>query len=66
MQFRNRLRTPEAARYLGLAPATLEKLRLTKDGPPFIRVGRAVIYDPRDLDTWLEAQSGQERRGRGE
>ena len=34
MALANRLRTPEAARYVGLAAKTLEKLRLTKGGPP--------------------------------
>jgi predicted DNA-binding transcriptional regulator AlpA len=49
------LRTPRAARFIGLAPATLEKLRLTGGGPRFFRLGiRAVGYDIRDLEAWLE------------
>ena len=48
-----RLRTPAAADYLGYAESTLEKKRLTGDGPPFIRLGRVVVYDTRDLDAWL-------------
>ena len=52
---RSKLRTPEAARYTGLAKSTLEKLRVTGDGSPFIRIGRAVLYDPDDLDAWLAA-----------
>jgi predicted DNA-binding transcriptional regulator AlpA len=48
------LRTPAAAEFLGLAASTLEKLRLTGDGPPFIRLGaRAVGYDVADLCDWL-------------
>jgi predicted DNA-binding transcriptional regulator AlpA len=47
-------RTPHAARYVGLSAATLEKRRLTGDGPRFIRLGRAVGYDVRDLDAWLD------------
>ncbi len=51
------LRTPEAAAYVGLSISTLEKKRLTGGGPPFIRLGgRAVGYDIRDLDAWLDAQ----------
>lgn len=51
------LRTPEAAQYVGLSPSTLEKLRLTDNGPRFIRLGgRAVGYDVRDLDAWLDGQ----------
>jgi predicted DNA-binding transcriptional regulator AlpA len=54
-----RLRTPAAADYLGYAESTLEKKRLTGDGPPFIRLGRVIVYDTRDLDSWLA-----ERRAR--
>ena len=51
------LRTPEAADYTGLSPSTLEKYRLSGDGPKFIRLGgRAVGYDIRDLDAWLDEQ----------
>jgi len=42
-----RLRTPAAADYLGYAESTLEKKRLTGDGPPFIRLGRVIVYDTR-------------------
>ena len=49
-----RLRTPEAASHVGLASKTLEKWRVTGDGPPFIKLGRAVVYDVRDLDEWLD------------
>ena len=49
------LRTPGAAGYVGLSPSTLEKKRLTGDGPAFIRLGgRAIGYDVRDLDAWLD------------
>jgi predicted DNA-binding transcriptional regulator AlpA len=51
------LRTPGAADYTGLSASTLEKRRLSGDGPPFIRLGvRAVGYDVGDLDAWLDAQ----------
>jgi predicted DNA-binding transcriptional regulator AlpA len=50
-------RTREAAEYLGLAASTLEKMRLSSDGPRFVRLGgRAVGYDVRDLDSWLDQQ----------
>jgi predicted DNA-binding transcriptional regulator AlpA len=49
----SRLRTPAAADYLGYSESTLEKKRVTGDGPPFIRLGRAIVYDTRDLDAWL-------------
>jgi predicted DNA-binding transcriptional regulator AlpA len=51
------LRTPGAADYVGLSTSTLEKKRLAGGGPAFIRLGgRAVGYDVRDLDAWLEKQ----------
>ena len=51
------LRTPAAAEYVGLSPATLEKQRLVGKGPRFIRLGnRAVGYDVRDLDAWIDSQ----------
>jgi predicted DNA-binding transcriptional regulator AlpA len=50
-----RLRTKAAAEYIGYAESTLEKKRLTGNGPPFIRLGvrGAIVYDTRDLDDWL-------------
>jgi predicted DNA-binding transcriptional regulator AlpA len=51
------IRTPAAAIHMALKPSTLEKYRSTGGGPPFIRVGlRAVAYDVRDLDAWIEAR----------
>lgn len=49
------LRTRAAAQFLALAPSTLEKKRVSGDGPRFIRLGRAVGYDVRDLENWIEA-----------
>ena len=48
------LRTDGAARYVGLSISTLEKLRLTGNGPEYIKLGRAVVYAPNDLDAWIE------------
>jgi predicted DNA-binding transcriptional regulator AlpA len=50
------LRTPDAAKYIGLTASTLEKKRLTGDGPRFVRIGtRAVGYTVDDLDAYIEA-----------
>lgn len=59
------LRTPEAASYTGLAASTLEKLRVHGDGPLYIRVGRVVVYDPDDLDAWLDAHKRASTSSRG-
>lgn len=59
-------RTPEAANYLGLAASTLEKKRLTGDGPEFVKLGgRAVGYDIIALDAWLDAQRRRSTSDRG-
>lgn len=48
------LRTEGAARFLGLTASTLEKLRLTGNGPRYAKLGRSVVYDPADLSSWVE------------
>ena len=51
-----RLRVGEAAKYVGLPASTLNKMRRTGGGPPFIKIGvNIVLYDTDDLDAWLEA-----------
>lgn len=42
-----------AAAYLGLATQTLAKLRWAGTSPPFYKLGRQVMYDRADLDSWL-------------
>lgn len=54
---RRLLRTSDAAMRLGLSRSWLEKLRLTGDGPPFVRIGaRAVAYWSDDLMHWAESR----------
>jgi excisionase family DNA binding protein len=53
------LDTREAAKYVGLAPSTLETLRVRGGGPRFLKIRRAVRYRFDDLEAWL---SGCERR----
>ena len=52
-----RLRTPEAAKYLGLSKSTLEKYRLTGGGPRYAKLGKIVTYDPAELDAWADART---------
>jgi hypothetical protein len=51
-----RLRTPDAARYVGLSESTLNKLRVFGGGPPYIKANRCVIYDTRALDQWMASR----------
>ena len=55
--------TKAAADYLGLSPSTLNRMRVTGDGPRYSKLGRRMIYDVRDLDSWIE---GRKRRFTGE
>jgi excisionase family DNA binding protein len=47
------LRPREAAEYLRSSESTLAKKRLNGDGPPFVRIGRAIRYRRSDLDAWM-------------
>lgn len=49
-----RLTVKEAAAYVCLAKGTLDHMRTAGNGPRFIKLGRKVIYDTRDLDQWLD------------
>ena len=53
-----RLTPDQAARYLGLESAgTLAVWRCTKRYPlPYVKIGRKVVYDIRDLDAFIESR----------
>lgn len=46
--------TAAAAEMLALSSGTLENWRVHGEGPPFIKIGRAVRYRLSDLDAWIE------------
>ena len=46
------LRTPEAARHLGLSGRTMEKHRTYGTGPAYRKLGGRVVYAVADLDAW--------------
>lgn len=48
------LRTPDAAKLLGLSPRTLEKHRCYGTGPVFRRLGGRVVYALDDLEAWAD------------
>ena len=48
------LRTPEAARFLGLSGRTLEKHRTYGTGPTYRKIGGRVIYALEDLKSWAD------------
>ncbi|CAO3425532.1 helix-turn-helix transcriptional regulator [Azospirillum doebereinerae] len=48
------LRTPEAARLLGLSGRTLEKHRVYGTGPRYRKIGGRVVYAVDDLQAWAD------------
>jgi predicted DNA-binding transcriptional regulator AlpA len=50
-------RPRQFARIIGVAESTLAKLRMRGDGPPFVKVGRAVKYPVREGLEWMAART---------
>ena len=59
-QFRNAMTSREAAHYIGMSESWLRQMRMHTDaridGPPYMKIGRAVRYLRSDLDHWLADQ----------
>jgi len=49
------LRTPEAARLIGLSIRTLEKHRIYGTGPCYAKLGGLVVYRLEDLEAWVDS-----------
>lgn len=45
--------TRELAAMIGLGEITLQQMRHRGEGPPFVKLGRRVIYRRADVDAWL-------------
>lgn len=51
------LRTPDAAKYLGIGKSTLERKRIDGTGPQYRRLGSKIVtYAVVDLDAWASEQ----------
>ena len=48
----------EAALYCRLSASTLNRLRVTGDGPRYTKLAGKVLYDVRDLDQWIGGKQG--------
>jgi hypothetical protein len=57
------LSTKAAAHHLGVSTQFLEIARHRGEGPPFVRVNRAIRYSRAELDKWL-ADDRRVRKGR--
>jgi excisionase family DNA binding protein len=51
------LKPREAAEYLSSSVSTLAKRRMKRQGPNFVRLGRAIRYRQSDLDAWMMSSS---------
>lgn len=49
----------EAANFLRLSPRTLERMRISGQGPPFVAAGRRRIYRIVDLQEWANERTFQ-------
>jgi predicted DNA-binding transcriptional regulator AlpA len=49
------LDTTQAAERMGIARQTAAVWRVKGFGPPHILMGRKILYDPADIDAWIEA-----------
>jgi len=63
------MNTERLSLYLGISAPTLERLRCTGDGPPYLKLGAGrtsrVIYDKRDVDAWLASKRRTSTDDRG-
>jgi hypothetical protein len=48
------LTTKQLAQRINRSESWVEKSRLTGQGPPFIKLKSGCLYDPDDIDQWLE------------
>jgi predicted DNA-binding transcriptional regulator AlpA len=49
--------TPELSALTGIPTSTLENYRTQKDkGPRFMKLGRRVMYDIKDVEAWLNGR----------
>ena len=52
-----RLLTPkDAANFLRLSPSWLAKARMRGDGPPYVKLGRAIRYREGALVQWMRSR----------
>lgn len=46
----------DAARLLSVSQRTLQAWRVSGEGPPYIKMGRAIRYSRADLIAWIESK----------
>lgn len=56
MVSRQLMTAEQAADYLNRTPNWLAKQRCYGCGPVFVKLGRRILYDPNDLEDWVDRQ----------
>jgi hypothetical protein len=56
---RHRFDVDGAADYIGVSVSFLNKARLTGKGPTYLKIGARVMYEPADLDAWINSRRRQ-------
>jgi hypothetical protein len=51
----NYLPVEGAAKHIGISVSTMNKARCTGGGPQYLKIGRRVVYDIRDLEQFMSA-----------
>ena len=59
------LNSTQVATLTGVTTTTLSKWRKRRVGPPFIKIGGVIRYEPYKLDEWLADQLTQTRDAPG-
>lgn len=60
------LSAPEAAKYLGTTANRLANLRSRREGPSYVKIGRAVRYRLADLEAFVEQHMVNTSAGAGD
>jgi len=55
----------QVADHLNMSVGVLRKWRLFRNGPKFLKIGRAVRYRRRDVEAWLDSCQGLSRMPKG-
>ncbi len=62
---RHYMNTREVAALLGLSPRTLDRYRVSGDGPAFHKFGNRVRYLRADVEAWASKRRRQSTSGDG-
>lgn len=63
---RRMMRVSEAANFLGVSVSYLNNLRTLGGSPRYAKIGRAVVYDPTDLEEWVAERRRVSTSDRGD